>query len=89
MQLLSKPAIQDNASPYERSKMKLGLKFVDFRYHSLVVFLTRRRIADRETCLKSARSALALLGSLVSNSSQVYNGIVWYDNSLRSALDHS
>jgi hypothetical protein len=89
MQLLSKPAIQDNASPYERSEMKLGLKFVDFRYHSLVVFLTRHRIADRETCFKSARSALALLGSLVSNSSQVYNGIVWYDNSLRSALDHS
>lgn len=77
MQLLSRSASQDNASPYERSEMELGLKFVEFRYHSLIVFLSRRRIADRGGCLASARRALALLESLVSNSSQVYNGIVW------------
>jgi hypothetical protein len=77
LQILSRTARQAGASPKEQSEVDLGLNCIEFQYHSLVVFLTRRRVEERGICLASARSALSLLEALVSNSSQVYNGIVW------------
>lgn len=61
----------------EGAAIDLGLNFLHFQYHHLVVFLTRSHESSKSTCLVSARESLILLDRLVSNSSQVYNGIVW------------
>lgn len=57
--------------------MQLGLETVRFHYHYLVVLLTRSSTERRLDCLHSAQEALSLLKNLVSDSEEVYNGVVW------------
>jgi hypothetical protein len=57
----------------------IGIDFLVFQYHHLTIYLNR---ADKEPrsqakCLASARAAIPLLESLVSATSQVFNGLVW------------
>ncbi|TAQ85767.1 hypothetical protein B7494_g5913 [Chlorociboria aeruginascens] len=42
-----------------------------------MVYLTRSEKLYQSTCLKAARFAIFLLDRLVSNSNEVFNGIVW------------
>jgi len=61
----------------EQDEIQLGINVLIFQYHHLMVFLTRADNNSKKTCLDSARAAISLLDKLVSNSEQVFNGIVW------------
>jgi hypothetical protein len=61
----------------DQREIQLGISFLTFQNHHLVVHLTRNDKTAGEECLASARAAINLLESLVSNSTAVYNGISW------------
>ena len=70
-------AEQPLLSTEEEQSIKLGIKFVSFQYHYHCCVLLRSQRKWRPDCLKSSREALSLLGGLVSDSNEVYNGVVW------------
>ncbi|KAE8445521.1 hypothetical protein EG329_013284 [Mollisiaceae sp. DMI_Dod_QoI] len=61
----------------EEEEVRLGVNIQQFQYHHLVVYLMRGDKNNERTCLESARTAVSLLEHLVSNSGQVFNGIIW------------
>jgi hypothetical protein len=63
--------------PEEKKAVQLGIDFLTFQYYHLSVYLTRADKANPNACLTAARSAISLLDTLVANSAQVFNGIVW------------
>lgn len=61
----------------EIQSVQMGISFLTFQYHHSVVYLTRSSKQNHELCLVSARVAIRMLDKLVSNSMEVFNGIVW------------
>lgn len=57
--------------------MELGIKNQEFHYNYLTVLLIRSKPTLREECVSASQRALFLLNDLVSDSNEVYNGIVW------------
>lgn len=57
--------------------VRIGFTYLTYQYHHLVVSLTKGDKSCRETCLDSARAAIALLKGLVAHSEEVFNGIIW------------
>lgn len=55
----------------------MGLEYMSFQYHHLIVLLTRHSDSDHKICVQAARDAISKLDKLVSTSAQVYNGVVW------------
>ena len=64
-------------SAEEVTSIELGIKFVSFQYHYHCCVLLRSQRKWRQHCLKSSREALSLLGGLVSDANEVYNGVIW------------
>lgn len=61
----------------EKAAVQLGIDNLTFQYFHLVVYLTKADKQSHNTCLAAARSAISMLDRLVSDSNQVFNGIVW------------
>jgi hypothetical protein len=57
--------------------MELGLRTLTFQYLHLKVLVTQHLDVDEDDCVATAREALSLVPSLVSDSSGVYNAVVW------------
>lgn len=57
--------------------MELGIKNQEFHYHHLKVLLIRSKSNLRDECISTSQQALFLLDDLVSDSNEVYNGIIW------------
>lgn len=57
--------------------IRIGFTYLTYQYHHLVISLTKSEKSCRETCLDSARKAIALLRGLVAHSEEVFNGIIW------------
>ena len=57
--------------------MRLGIKYQHFQYNYLCVLLLRSRPALRDACIACSQQALFLLEDLVSDSSEVFNGVIW------------
>ncbi|KAE8393475.1 hypothetical protein BDV23DRAFT_149253 [Aspergillus alliaceus] len=58
-------------------EMALGINSIKFHYlHTLIVLLKGDELYST-FCLPSAREAISLLSSMVSNWSSIYNGVVW------------
>ena len=75
------PKYEESLSdPDEKEAVRLGIDNLTFQYHHLTVYLTRGATAYHNECLAAARSAISVLDKLVSNSTQVFNGIVWWVN---------
>ncbi|KAH8594957.1 hypothetical protein B0O99DRAFT_167894 [Bisporella sp. PMI_857] len=64
-------------SSEELEAIELGANFLSFQYHHLMVYLTRSDKSKQDICLASAGSAISLLDKLVSDTTQIYSGIVW------------
>jgi hypothetical protein len=64
-------------APEDERSIRLGLNFLHFQYHLLMVCLTHTVKTSESICLASARVCLNMLDTLVSNANEVYNGIVW------------
>jgi len=61
----------------EQTSMRLGIQYQQFQYYYYTVLLIRSRPALQEACISSAQQALFSLEDLVSDSSEVYNGVIW------------
>lgn len=59
------------------ASVKLGLRTLEFNRHYLLVTLGRASSDMRAETMQSAKEMLYLLRDLVSDSEEVYNGIVW------------
>lgn len=59
------------------ASVKLGLRTLEFNRHYLLVTLGRASSNMRAETTQSAKEMLYLLRDLVSDSEEVYNGIVW------------
>jgi hypothetical protein len=62
----------------QRQEMSLGLNNMKFQYLHILILLLKNNDSYYELRLRSAREALSLLPSMVSNWSSVYNGVIWY-----------
>lgn len=56
----------------------IGVRAMRFQYLHILILLLRKDKNDKELRIQAARDAIALLPGLVSNSTHVYNGLVWY-----------
>lgn len=65
------------ADAEEKAAVRLGINNLTFQHLHLTVYLTKGDKTNHDTCLTAARSAICMLDQLVSNSNQVFNGIVW------------
>ncbi len=72
---------QSSEMPYgtehEAREMSIGIKVMQFQKFHLLLLLFQDYEAYNLRKLETARSIIFILSDLVSNSSQVYNGIVW------------
>lgn len=64
-------------SAQEKQSVDIGVKFFKFQYHYHCCVLLRSHKKWRKDCVKSSREAVGLLDGLVSDSNEVYNGVVW------------
>lgn len=69
-----------SASPCHLKEMALGLNSIKFHYLHILVILVNGDESNSTLRLSSARDAISLLSSMVSNWSSIYNGVVWYEN---------
>jgi len=58
--------------------IELGLRNVTFGYLYLLILLTRACSETRAQSLAASRRMLCLLDDLVSDSEEVFNGIIWH-----------
>lgn len=56
----------------------IGVRAMRFQYLHILILLLRKDPNDKELRIQAARDAITLLPGLVSNSTHVYNGLVWY-----------
>ena len=61
----------------QREEMALGISSLKFQYLHTLIFLLKGDESSSGWRTSSAREALKLLPSIVSNWSSVYNGVVW------------
>ncbi|KAH8690734.1 hypothetical protein BGW36DRAFT_389237 [Talaromyces proteolyticus] len=59
-------------------EMRLGISSITFQYLHALILLLKGEEPCSELRLSSAREAISLLSSMVSNWSSVYNGVVWH-----------
>jgi ribosomal protein S19 len=57
--------------------MMIGIRAMKFQHLHVLILLLRKDENNRELRIQAARDALTLLPGLVSNSTHVYNGLVW------------
>jgi hypothetical protein len=60
-----------------KTSVKLGLSTLEFNRHYLLVTIGRASSDMKADTIRSAKEMLYLLPDLVSDSEEVYNGIVW------------
>ncbi|KAK5165380.1 uncharacterized protein LTR77_008909 [Saxophila tyrrhenica] len=70
-------AEQPFMAPEALDSMRLGIKYQHFNYNYFKVLLIRSRPDLREECISSSQQILFLLEDLVSDSSEVFNGVIW------------
>jgi hypothetical protein len=58
-------------------EMELGIRTLKFQFFHLMVILLRNLGAHEEKACAMSRMGLSMLPGLVSNSSGVYNGVIW------------
>ncbi len=58
-------------------EMSLGIRSLEFQYHHTHILLLKDDPSFTDLRLASAREAITLLRTLVSNSNSVYNGVTW------------
>lgn len=63
--------------PNQHQEMALGINTLKFQYLHALTILLKDRPSHAIKHLATAREALSLLPSLVSNHNSVYNGVVW------------
>lgn len=66
------------ATADELREMSIGIKAMRFQYLHIVILLLQGLVQYKTHRLDAARECISILPDLVSNSSQVYNGIEWY-----------
>ncbi|KAE8324017.1 fungal-specific transcription factor domain-containing protein [Aspergillus sergii] len=59
-------------------EMTLGINSIKFHYLHILVILLKGDESNSALRLSSARDAISLLSSMVSNWSSIYNGVVWH-----------
>lgn len=57
--------------------MTIGVRAMRFQYLHILILLLRKDPNSKDRRVQAARDAIMLLPDLVSNSSHVYNGLVW------------
>lgn len=57
--------------------MRLGLVNLEFQYLYYKVLIIRSRPNLRDECVATSREALLLLNDLVSDTNEVFNGVIW------------
>lgn len=58
-------------------EMALGINSMKFQYLHVLILLLKGEEFSSSLRLSSAREALSLLTSMVSNWNSVYNGVIW------------
>ena len=58
-------------------EMSLGISSIKFQYLHSLILLLKGDESSSALRLFSAREAISILSSMVSNWSSVYNGVVW------------
>ena len=72
--MLAEQPLLDHAA--QRS-LDLGIRTMEFQYNYQTVQLLRSQQRWKIRCLEAARRALHILEHLISDSEEVYNGVVW------------
>ncbi|PYI00082.1 hypothetical protein BO71DRAFT_312305 [Aspergillus ellipticus CBS 707.79] len=67
-----------SATAENAREMGLGINSLKFQYLHIRILLLKGDESNSNLCLTSSREAIAILPSMVSNWSSVYNGVVWY-----------
>jgi hypothetical protein len=67
-----------SANASQVREMSLGISSIKFQYLHALILLLKGDESSCDLCLSSAREAISILRSIVSNWSSVYNGVVWY-----------
>ncbi|KAL7944065.1 fungal-specific transcription factor domain-containing protein [Trichoderma barbatum] len=62
---------------HQVQEMMIGVRAMRFQYLHILILVLRKDPSSRERRVQAARDAIMLLPDLVSNSSHVYNGLVW------------
>ncbi|KNG89742.1 hypothetical protein ANOM_001973 [Aspergillus nomiae NRRL 13137] len=65
------------ANASHRKEMALGINSMKFHYLHVLIILLKGDESNSSLRLSSARDAVSLLSSMVSNWSSIYNGVVW------------
>lgn len=71
---------RDSVNPAQLHEMTLGIRSMKFQYLHILVLLLKDDFSYPELLLASAREAVSILPSMVSNWTSVYNGIIWYEH---------
>ncbi|KAL6898655.1 fungal-specific transcription factor domain-containing protein [Trichoderma evansii] len=66
-----------SSSAHQLQEMMIGVRAMRFQYLHILILLLRKDKNDKELRIQAARDAITLLPGLVSNSTHVYNGLVW------------
>ncbi|KAL6882298.1 hypothetical protein HDV57DRAFT_509468 [Trichoderma longibrachiatum] len=65
------------STPLQIQEMTIGVRAMRFQYLHILILLLRKDHHSKHRRVEAARDAIMLLPELVSNSSHVYNGLVW------------
>ncbi|KAE8414804.1 fungal-specific transcription factor domain-containing protein [Aspergillus pseudocaelatus] len=66
-----------SASACHLKEMGLGINSIKFHYLHILIILLKGDESNSTLRLSSARDAISLLSSIISNWSSIYNGVVW------------
>ncbi|KAL6855638.1 fungal-specific transcription factor domain-containing protein [Trichoderma novae-zelandiae] len=66
-----------SSTPHQVQEMMIGVRAMRFQYLHILILLLRKAPDSKDRRVQAARDAIILLPDLVSNSSHVYNGLVW------------
>ncbi|UKZ52670.1 hypothetical protein TrVGV298_006451 [Trichoderma virens] len=66
-----------SSTAHQIQEMMIGVRAMRFQYLHITILVLRNDPSSRERRVQAARDAIMLLPDLVSNSTHVYNGLVW------------
>ncbi|KAH8124604.1 fungal-specific transcription factor domain-containing protein [Trichoderma asperelloides] len=66
-----------SSSTHQLQEMMIGVRAMRFQYLHILILLLRKDPNDKGLRIQAAQDAITLLPGLVSNSTHVYNGLVW------------
>ena len=91
VQVLAKILKAESVSANAGQQREMSLGITSFKFHYLHIFILLLKGDESFSSLRisSARTAISLLPSMVSNWSSVYNGVVWYEHSTKLLLSLS